>query len=156
MSREDVKGQRGVFLEQKGLQASHSTEAAEVSEESWRARPTRGQSGDPDRAAGRAPAGGSSPSHGGECRTPGEAPSESITTMGIILRQNATSLPPPGTVITPQQLLHVRHALRRGPTVRWSRKCGSGAHRLNHLQRTPWSKPLLPTCSQEEYHTKPG
>lgn len=58
MSREDVKGQRGVFLEQKGLQARHSTEAAEDSEESWRARPTLGQSGDPDRAAGRAPAGG--------------------------------------------------------------------------------------------------
>lgn len=58
MSREDVKGQRGVFLEQKGLQARHGTEAAEDSEESWRSRPTLGQSGDPDRAADRAPAGG--------------------------------------------------------------------------------------------------
>lgn len=46
MSREDVKGQRGVFIEQKGLQARHSTEAAEDSEESWRSRPALGQSGD--------------------------------------------------------------------------------------------------------------
>lgn len=59
MSREDVKGQRGVFLEQKGLQARHGTEAAgrPRGELACQAHPPA-QSGDPDWAAGRAPVGG--------------------------------------------------------------------------------------------------